>query len=1170
MPKLTTRARTLAIRASRTRAGRLVRRPRLSVIVPFYNVEKYLADCLDSILEQGFGDYELLLVDDGSPDGSRAIAEEYAERDSRVRLLTRPNGGLGAARNTGVRAARGRFLTFVDSDDLVPQGALGALVAQAQTTGADIVTGAVERFDSQRRWQPSWVPGVHRDLCEGITIGDFPALLRNLYTWNKVYRRDFWAAQGLWFREGVAYEDQPIVTELFLAAERIDVIPDVVYRYRARDDKSSISQQTASLKDLRDRIEAWRVSEESFGENISAPVYQAWLATLFDAHFQWYLTSKGTVDDEYWNELVAAVRHWSDQAEQWVWDVTEPPQRVLIELARQDRRADAQELVRLDHAKIHLWPAEVRDHGIALQLPFHDDPDLDEDLFLLRPDQLSMAHSLENLHWREEDGRLWCEASGWALVRKLDLARFDAEVSLVIRNEQTGVETAHRASEHPLPCLPPPVDDVWSDTRSGTFFVRFSVDEMVRDAHDGDEWSVHLRVEAGQFAVTTPVTKLLRSGAAGAVPALRLDESTRLRCVWNFRRPLRLALDTSGVPVHALRLDERTLHGEFPAAAAAAAVEVAADAGEASARVSGTTFSVTLPPIAAPDHGERREWRVTARVPGSEPRRLVPDPEEIPEPDPGARLVLATNRNGELIVREMARSVEAQQIEVGPDGGILVRARLHGVSDGRVRLRTAMHAQESFGPWAEVVAGRFTAGHDLRHDYFRFGRLPLPIGDHDLFVEVEDRTGEWLPVEIGDEVSAVLPVRVDTAVHEGNLLRGPGGGLRVGLLRPTRESRGKYAQRLLQEQGPATTGLTHGILFRSYFGERATDNGVSIQAELARRGSDLPVYWAVHHHGVPVPDGGTPVVVNTREWYDLIGSVKYLVDNMYQPQYLTKRDGQIYAQTFHGYPFKVMGHTHWQMQQFSQAKIDAYDERAAEWDHLVSPARYATPLLQREFNYHGDVLEIGYPRNDVLFASDRDAVREAVRRSLGIRPDQKVVLYAPTFRDYMSDNDQSAVMVDFFDFEAAHQALGDDWVILIRGHAFNARTRLRSGTLPGCIDVTDYPEVSDLYLASDAAIADYSSLRFDYGVTGKPMVFHVPDLQRYKDTRGWLFDYEPTAPGPLVDTTEEVVAHLRDLDGLRTTYADDYETFRKTYLDLEDGHAGERFVDAVIASRGDA
>jgi CDP-glycerol glycerophosphotransferase len=120
------------------------------------------------------------------------------------------------------------------------------------------------------------------------------------------------------------------------------------------------------------------------------------------------------------------------------------------------------------------------------------------------------------------------------------------------------------------------------------------------------------------------------------------------------------------------------------------------------------------------------------------------------------------------------------------------------------------------------------------------------------------------------------------------------------------------------------------------------------------------------------------------------------------------------------------------------------------------------------------------------------------------------------------------------------------------------------------VDVTDYPEVADLYLAADAAVVDYSSLRFDFGVTGKPMIFHVPDLQRYRDTRGWLFDFEPTAPGPLLDTTDEVVDALLDLDAVRTKYAEAYQRFRDDYLDMEDGRAGARFVDAVLVPRGDA
>jgi CDP-glycerol glycerophosphotransferase len=143
-------------------------------------------------------------------------------------------------------------------------------------------------------------------------------------------------------------------------------------------------------------------------------------------------------------------------------------------------------------------------------------------------------------------------------------------------------------------------------------------------------------------------------------------------------------------------------------------------------------------------------------------------------------------------------------------------------------------------------------------------------------------------------------------------------------------------------------------------------------------------------------------------------------------------------------------------------------------------------------------------------------------------------------------------------------------VFLVRGHAFNARVKKRTGSRPGCVDVTDYPEISDLILASDAAVLDYSSIRFDYGVTGKPMIFHIPDIERYRTTRGWLVDYESTAPGPRVPGTEQVVEHLGDLAAVRTGYREEYDAFRAAFLDLEDGRAAARLVDAVFGPRGDA
>jgi CDP-glycerol glycerophosphotransferase len=161
-------------------------------------------------------------------------------------------------------------------------------------------------------------------------------------------------------------------------------------------------------------------------------------------------------------------------------------------------------------------------------------------------------------------------------------------------------------------------------------------------------------------------------------------------------------------------------------------------------------------------------------------------------------------------------------------------------------------------------------------------------------------------------------------------------------------------------------------------------------------------------------------------------------------------------------------------------------------------------------------------------------------------------------------------MGDFLDAELLARRLGDNYVLLIRGHAFHARTGQRSATSERIMDVTDYPDPADLYLASDLAILDYSSLRFDYALTRKPMLFLVPDLNLYEDTRGWLLDYSSTAPGPFLMTTEEVAAAIKEIDTVEAEHRQAYATFRETYLDLEDGQAAARLVDAVFVPRGDA
>jgi CDP-glycerol glycerophosphotransferase len=230
---------------------------RISVVVPIYNVERYLEACLESIAGQTFDDLEVVMVDDGSTDGSAAIAEAFAARDPRFKLVSRPNGGLSAARNTGIAAATGEFLAFVDSDDMLMPRAYELLLGSLEQTGSDFASGNAVRFTSAGEKPARFLARAFRESQQRTHITKNRRLLADRTAWNKLWRRSFWDAHGLRFPEGRIYEDIPVTLPLHFAADAVDIIAEPVYRYRIREGADrSITQRRAEVRALRDRLAA--------------------------------------------------------------------------------------------------------------------------------------------------------------------------------------------------------------------------------------------------------------------------------------------------------------------------------------------------------------------------------------------------------------------------------------------------------------------------------------------------------------------------------------------------------------------------------------------------------------------------------------------------------------------------------------------------------------------------------------------------------------------------------------------------------------------------------------------------------------------------------------------------------------------------------------------------
>lgn len=272
-------------------------RPSVAIIVPVYNVEKYLAECLDSIRAQDYDRWHATVVIDGSPDGSEEIARRYEATDDRFTVVSVPNGGLGSARNVGMAHSHSDYVFFVDSDDIVPRGTITALVEAAQGTGSEIVAGYAEDFGEA--WIPSryWTQngGLYREGAVTVSAQDDPRVLDDHVVWNKLYLRAHLERHGLDFPAGVHCEDMNFSARAALTASSVSFVPRLVYRHRRHD--QAISASYTRARTLHDWLGQSTRTIESVADLGGADALRHYLITF--THSQWWTRARAVdeIDD---------------------------------------------------------------------------------------------------------------------------------------------------------------------------------------------------------------------------------------------------------------------------------------------------------------------------------------------------------------------------------------------------------------------------------------------------------------------------------------------------------------------------------------------------------------------------------------------------------------------------------------------------------------------------------------------------------------------------------------------------------------------------------------------------------------------------------------------------------------------------------------------------------
>lgn len=248
-----------------------------SIIIPVYNVDKYIQVCLDSVLGQTFSDWEAICVNDGSSDGSAAILEDNAAKDNRIKVINQLNSGTATARNTGLRAAQGDYIFFLDSDDWLKPDSLWILARRLN--GEDILCFSGQRyFESTGDYHPADIL-PEKTYERGMNYYNENALLRRDFAFVcvvlRVYKRDFLIRNGLFFDDDISYEDNLWVPITLYYAKAVTVIPDVLYIYRIREGSKmqevSLDRKMDMLK-VANRLAAFFIPKASFDKTV---VYRA-------------------------------------------------------------------------------------------------------------------------------------------------------------------------------------------------------------------------------------------------------------------------------------------------------------------------------------------------------------------------------------------------------------------------------------------------------------------------------------------------------------------------------------------------------------------------------------------------------------------------------------------------------------------------------------------------------------------------------------------------------------------------------------------------------------------------------------------------------------------------------------------------------------------------------
>lgn len=1178
-----------AQRAVTATAAPQLQQPQLSVIVLLTDYAVDVAETLRSLVGQKPSAMEMIVVDTTPAGLGLKAAQEFTKRDGRVRYLALPATEEDRARSRAVVQSRAAYLMFLTAGDVVEKGSLGYVFESLQKTGSSFAVGTTGVVKGKTSTVPAWQRPLHAESRPMASLSEVPDIMLDGALGNKVFRRDFWVSATADVPLDRDHWQYQAIPTLYLRAQSFDVLDlKVVNTSLDTGIRAAPRELLCEQEYLEDRLSRLESLAQVVRDLSTPELYRRFASwELGNGLFRFYevVPRSGT---DYWNSLYAAAKRLSDGLE-LDWEAIKVHNRLILAAVLADKREDVVRICshRSDYSSS--FPTRITDSGLLAQPAYLDELSAyDTDLLVCRDVDLRLISKMTKFDW-QPDGRL--KIGGYAYISSIDPLDGDLSIKASLVNAETREAVQLTVQRHSDSSIDWEANDNWTSYAEAGFSTIIEPGVMLgaNGPAERANWYILLDVTAGGRTMSAPLARRDLNGSTGRLPVGPMLADSRMAVEL---RPTTTGLTFVPVtPLYvatSLKLTGRRLEMTVEAHNAPVAAKASLESPKfgirktaSCIRVEGNTavYVIDVPSLGAGAAATvEYEWALRLDS-GFKTPQPVAWPENSDEfeahSDQTRSLRLGLTGYGFITLQERKTRVIASSVEVAGDGRTL---RIRGTAD-----LPAIHAprfvlssgKAIIAATDVVLTVRTNDGSNAFEANFVLPQTPW--GAEEVMPEagaysvrfvpggVEDHLGHWIPASFG--LQAGMPRRISADRLEIGVSRSSKTAALTIHLRPpfAADEVSRFGQQTLRT--PVTAGsddavLSDAVLFMCFGGRRATDSPRRLLEEFQRRGSTWPMYWAVADFSVPVPVGTQPVLIGSRQWYELLTSSRILINNNNFPFYFRKRDGQVYIQTWHGTPLKKLGNDVARTN-FSLSYWNLMWREAEYWDALLAQNQYAAEVLSKCFGFKGAVVAKGYPRNDSLTRERMAENRPAIRRRLGIPEGKTAILYAPTWRDDAKNASRQYEMVTYLDFEKAQQQLGEDYVLLLRGH-HNIAGQRQTAANKFVIDVTEYPEVNDLYTAADILVNDYSSVMFDFCVTGKPIVFLTPDIAQYRDsTRGFYFDLEEKAPGPLHNTTDEVVRSIKNIGAVSRRYAAKYEAFVNMFAPDCDGDATLRVFDAL-------